>query len=674
MRRKSKSLIQERAIKFENYIRKFLRNLGFKDIGGGSSFKFKNIQVDACGGHEQTLLIIECIYSSKKMRKSIRDKIKKLRGDVSIIRNGIKKHPLYKKYRSVEFVIATKNILIRDVDREFAKSDSNIFIWDDNFITYYEDLNKTIPNYARYNLLGEVGIKPLLEEIINVYAIKIWFDNYTIYNFFIYPKDLLKIAHVARREIGREEYYQRILKKQRLTKIVKYLNKGGFFPNNIIIAFEEKEKIKFIPVGLEEEYNNLPQRQDFGILTFPKNFRCCWIIDGQHRLYSFAKTPIKDRPISVTAFEKLPFEKQASFFIDINKEQKPVSPDLLWDLLGQMKPTSKEGIISNIVKDLNQENVLKNKIYIPLRGRKKKGQLKLSGICTSIQKRKLIEEVSETLPGGKKNVLYNKSLTTLRTNVVKAIAIYLESLTTAFKRNENILKGFIFKDGGISVMIIIFERILSAINKSPESKEIDSYIKPLKEYFLQYFNTESELSKLRKRCSSEGGKNDVSEDIIEDINLKLNEDMPKLYSKREIKPLQKEIEKIENELRNLIKVKITEEFGNEYSNKIPSDVLQRSKRKMEEEGEKEIFNFFGIGDCLKIIQKKDNWNKLFKDIFIGKKDKFLEFEEFFGALKRIKSYRDAASHKRLYKRGGLDLLKQYINMVNSCIKIYKEYI
>jgi len=673
VRKNSKYSVQERAIKFENYIGKFLRNLGFKDIGGGSSFKFNNIQVDACGGHEQTLLIVECIYSSKKMEKSIRDKIKKLRGDANIIRNGIKKHPLYKKYRSVEFVIATKNILIRDVDREFAKSDLNIFIWDDSFITYYENLNKTIPNYARYNLLGELDIKPLVEEIINVYAIKIWFDNYTIYNFFIYPKDLLKVAYVARREIGREEYYQRILRKQRLTKILKFLKEGGFFPNNIIIAFKQKEKIKFNPVGLEEEYN-LPERQDFGILTFPKNFRCCWIIDGQHRLYSFAKAPIEDRPISVIAFEKLSFEKQASFFIDINKEQKPVSPDLLWDLLGQMKPTSEEGIISNIVKDLNKENVLKNKIYIPLRGRKKKGQLRLSGLCTSIQKRKLIEEVSETLPGGKKNVLHNKSLTKLSTNVAKAISIYLESLATAFERNENILKGFIFKDGGISVMIIILERILSAINKFPESKEIDSYIKPLKEYFLQYFNTESELAKLRRRCSSEGGKGDVSEDIIEHINLKLNEDMPKLYSKREVKPLQKEIEKIENELRNLIKVKMTEEFENEYSNKIPIDVLLRSKRKMEEEGEKEIFNFFGIGDCLKIIQKKDNWNKLFKNIFIGKKDKFLESEEFFSALKRIKSYRDAISHKRPYKRGGLDLLKQYINMVNSCIKIYKEYI
>ena len=40
-------------------------------------------------------------------------------------------------------------------------------------------------------------------------------------------------------------------------------------------------------------------------------------------------------------------------FLDINENQKPVSPDLVWDLRGTLTPKEPKGIISRIVKELD---------------------------------------------------------------------------------------------------------------------------------------------------------------------------------------------------------------------------------------------------------------------------------------------------------------------------------
>ena len=52
-----------------------------------------------------------------------------------------------------------------------------------------------------------------------------------------------------------------------------------------------------------------------------------------------------------------------SLILEINREQKPIQPDLIWDLEGQSYPQSIRGVISNIVRKLNFREPFLDKIY-----------------------------------------------------------------------------------------------------------------------------------------------------------------------------------------------------------------------------------------------------------------------------------------------------------------------
>ena len=128
-----------------------------------------------------------------------------------------------------------------------------------------------------------------------------------------------------------------------------YISKNKYFPNNIIISLDKK-CYKFTPSSNNE---NRPNWLSYGNLEIYDTFHSCWIIDGQHRLYSFVHSdPEKSSPMPVCAFHDISLENQCSIFLDINKFQKPVPSDLVWDLNGMMLEDEEDGIISNAVKAL----------------------------------------------------------------------------------------------------------------------------------------------------------------------------------------------------------------------------------------------------------------------------------------------------------------------------------
>lgn len=654
---------QKKAEDFENKIQTFLKKLKLKDINGGRNFKIGDIQIDACGGYEDTLLIVECKAKSKKETQSIRTKMQKFRGDIPIITSALKKHETYKKYSKYKYVMACKNIEIKETDESFSKEHPRIYIWDDNFIEYYKKLNELISEYSKYNLLGEMDVKPRFENEFKMPALEMFYNNYYLYSFYVDPKELLKYSYVARREIGNEKHYQRFLQKDRIGKIANFVNKGGFFPNNIIISIDEKAKFipfKDLPSEVGSEW---PKWLKFGILTFPLSYRSCWIIDGQHRLYSFSKTAGESK-VPVVAFKNIPKEKQARFFIEINKEQKPVNPDLIWDLQGEMTPDSKEGKISNIVKELNSEGVFKDRIYIPFCGLKKKGQIKMSGLCTSILKRKLVEEHSETLPGGHKNPLYDNDSKVLVKKASKGIKEFFSALDEVFTDREK--KDYVFTNGGISTLIILFERIIAALKISPSSSEFKIYLELVKKHIN---DTYKDLKKLRLSCTSEGGKDDISEEFIKTINEQLKNDKypyPELYSKRTALPYEDNIIELEKNLRNLIKGKLETISDNWLKIRLPEDVYKRAKERAK--GNDDIYTFITLGECREIIKRTDNWEQ-FKDVFVVSKNGFISKDAFFVAIDHILYIRNPKIHGRESSIGFKDkeILESYLEKINKCI-------
>lgn len=145
---------------------------------------------------------------------------------------------------------------------------------------------------------------------------------------------------------------QRVIQDKRLSEIADYINRvDSAFPNSIILAanydletgFDQGE-LEYI--STEEEGKPLDASRVWTItesengchtLTIPSSDKLAAIIDGQHRLFSFARADaaaMKDMNLLCSVFIDLPKALQAQIFATINSTQKRVDRSLTYELFG----------------------------------------------------------------------------------------------------------------------------------------------------------------------------------------------------------------------------------------------------------------------------------------------------------------------------------------------------
>lgn len=608
--------IQKRAKEFEGYVRGFLKLLGFNDLDGGDNFSIGNLQVDACGGHEDTLLIIECKTAGKKTKRSIREDIQKIRGRIPTYSNALRRMPAYQGYSRRKHIIAIGNIEISESDKEFAKERPEVYIWDEQLIEYYEDLQKVIGEYAKFGLLSEMDVKPRVKSLISVPAFSAKFAQYTIYSFLVEPQKLLRVAYVARRNVGNESYYQRIIKRDRLSKIAEFLRKGGVFPNNIIVSFTKETKPKF--EALKKDWPDWPNWLEMGVITFPEEYRSCWIIDGQHRLYAFSK--INNPPkVAVTAFEYLELERQARFFVEINQEQQKVDSDLLWDLKESMIPNSSESMISQIVKRLSQLDPFKERIYVPLRGKRKRGQLKFSGLCVSLEQSKLVDKVKLSLRG-------NPAPEKIVDTATNALSEYFSTVNTLFSEEQK--NVVLFKNTSIDVFIVVYEKILSRLGHISSSGELQDYVGAFQKAMLETYPSSKELRELLSRCASRVGRTDV-----------IKEFEGKIFGEKQTPKDEQELTLFERELAKFIIDKLAVTLWEDFKKVVSQDLYSRTITRRANT----IDEALTLGECIEVISH--NWRS-FQGIFLSGSDPFENLGKFQTALTEVSQYRNKVKHGR----------------------------
>lgn len=147
---------------------------------------------------------------------------------------------------------------------------------------------------------------------------------------------------------------QRLQKPERLDDIAKYINRDdSSFPNSIILAANFREDGRVEGDSSDEDIELSEDSFRWEILTevikrahhepvechflkIPSSKQLAAVIDGQHRLYAFAKAePIHLRDEMLCAvFMDLPKPVQAQIFAIINSTQKPVSKSLTYELFG----------------------------------------------------------------------------------------------------------------------------------------------------------------------------------------------------------------------------------------------------------------------------------------------------------------------------------------------------
>jgi DGQHR domain-containing protein len=657
----------EAAYQFENEVRQCLKRIGFKDVAGGVDFKVGGHQVDACGGWDDILMVVECTQSSGESA-SIHDLISEVRGKQHAIKQGFKKLEKYETYRRFHFAVITRNIKYTEGDLAIALHKPIIHLIDFQTINYYQKLASIIgAQGAVFNLLGELQIEPRDFDLPRVPAMRVQLGrDLSGYLFWCDPQELLKVAYVARRESGREKYYQRMLAPQRLAKIKDFIQKGGIFPNNIIIAFDHKPQFRPKP-PFEGTW---PPWLEFGELIFPPSYRSCWIVDGQHRLYSFGHPGIslKYQKLAVFAFDPIKEHRQAKFFIEINREQKPVSPDLIWDLEGEMSPETPRGRIANCVKKLNSTPPLKGKIFQPLSGERKQGQLKMSGICQDLEEIGLLKDRTRFMIQAQKNPLaYRANLNVIADKVATAIANFLKELQK--QSTQEIWDNILLRPGGTTLALNVYEQILIRIEQIPTNQQLEKYSAAFIEVLNELAPNQSEMRKfVRTQLTSYAQRRQVSVDILVRMQEKLSDPEFAKIRVATIEPFAQRLMQFERRLAEVVTqqlaiVKIVD-LKQKSNEEICGRVAERIEQEKKLHPEFALHEALTLGEVKEIISRRSN-KDILMPLFTDPVNGFGDEQGVLAALNGIIRARNAAAHGR--RIANRRLVSAYLETFESLI-------
>ncbi|MCL4356768.1 MAG: DGQHR domain-containing protein [Candidatus Thermoplasmatota archaeon] len=595
---------------FEGTIRSFLKTYGFLDIGGGNKFKIGGVQVDACGGVDDYLVIID----TKTTKSNVLRKITEMRGKLSQFKtfnaeDEGEEFELYRKYKQIILVIATKSPMEENYHEKGSSVDPIVHIWDKQFFDYYKELNKLIKGYSKFQLYGELKIGYDKLQTTNFAAMRLPSRNFNnIYSFVASPKNLLELCYVARRESGDEKHYQRLINKNKLDKIATYIRKGKSFANNIIVAIP-KDISQNVSFKKAYDLNGI----EFGELTIPKTYRSLWIIDGQHRLYGYSGLKGELSPndlLQVAAIENVSVEEQRELFIKINKEQSPVQMDLLWDLYSIAEPENpKTGVLSRVAKYLDTLPQFQKKIYYPLRSAKKtREQISISKICNAIYDARLIKG---TLEGYKQNPLYDKDFDKMIKKVAKGINEFYELLERDFTLEPQCSAFYsrvCLNGAGIYIMLSLYSRILSVQNKPTQSIDdvFRQYVSLLHEFVSENFSEKKQIDAFQRSSNSKTGKAEHTDSLCEGINLKISAKgltIEKLPVSR--KAEENRVLGIEKNLRDVINTTLRAVDENWEKNRTPPDLYQKLIQRAKGDNIP-LSTLLTLGESIDIVLRNDN--------------------------------------------------------------------
>ena len=336
---------------FEDQVWCQFYELGFRILNKDNTFvikwgdgehEHKQLDVVAIDEKKEVSFVVECKAAGEPNTKapSFKDDIETLGIRMDGVRKSLRQ--IYGSNLNVRYVFATKNYRFPTESKDIQRlHDMRVFVYNDNTQAYINSLIANYKHSAIYQFYGLVLKGELInKEKIQIPAIRGKMGGYTYYMFSIEPATLLKTGFVLHRTRSNDSEfptYQRLLIPKRLKGITDYIDEGGFFPNSIIINFNNSSKHK---VHFEQSSKMPDSLSCFGTLSIPNAYGLAYIIDGQHRVYGYAGSKFKDKnTIPVVAFDGMEHAKQLEIFMDINENQKAVSAslridltiDLLWD-------------------------------------------------------------------------------------------------------------------------------------------------------------------------------------------------------------------------------------------------------------------------------------------------------------------------------------------------------
>ncbi|MBX7141941.1 MAG: DGQHR domain-containing protein [Chitinophagales bacterium] len=408
------------------------------------------------------------------------------------------------------------NVNLEESDFEYAKH-KGIRVWQLNDLEYYETLVDTIGQYARYEMINSFGIETQDQTVIhNIPALRIHqpFDDssFDLFLFSVNPLFLLKTCVVYRKAQGNKDAYQRMVSKQRLKQIKKFVTKSdSLLPPNIILHLTDS--VRFDALELPKQNSDKSKiswsyhNSTLVILQIPNSYASLEILDGQHRLFGFADTEEatkKDFNLVVCGIKGLSQKKRKETFIAINDNARRMDANLVTFLKyvedeDECKKDN-ELMAIKVVVLLNKthQSPFKSKIKIldvgdqtitlkGFSGYDLKGLLGKSGLLRKYYKNDSME-------------------------YYHAFKMYFGMLKSTFKTEFDDPGTYvIFTNKGVSAFLKLLKSILKYEKKKLDAATVKKYIMAIKKHSS---NKDWITANLKSKYAGSGGWKDFHKDLV----------------------------------------------------------------------------------------------------------------------------------------------------------------
>jgi DNA sulfur modification protein DndB len=408
------------------------------------------------------------------------------------------------------------NVDISDQDKQYAKQ-KGILVWGEEELQYYEAVVEAIGVYAKYEIIHSFGIRTNEEKtILHVLALRFnqpYSDSSVdLFLFTITPEKLLKTCAIYRKAQGSGQAYQRMLRRDRLQSVRKFVTQeDALLPPNIIVHFGQK--VTWDPINVPEvDANGKPitltreKDAELVVLKIPMEYASLELIDGQHRLYGFVETEPATKGnfnLVVLGIKELPIDKRRDTFVAINDKSRRMDPNLV----AYLKLTddevecqkNNELMAIRIVVELNKTDPFKNRIRLLDVGDQK---ITLRGFSGYDLKGLL----------GPRGLLrkYCKNETK---EYVSALRLYFGIMKSMFKKEWLHPESYIiFTNRGVSAFLKLLKSIIKTCKCPLDEMIVKRYLLPLKDKWSSW-----ETSGLRSAYVGSKGWKDFHHDLVTTI-------------------------------------------------------------------------------------------------------------------------------------------------------------
>jgi DNA sulfur modification protein DndB len=637
-------------IGFEDKVWTLFALLGFKLMNKDRQFhipydkKNSNLtqQIDVFAKDDETVLLVECRSSSRDKVGDFKKELEAMKSKKQGIINSI--NALFPTTKpKFKYILATSRLGISEIDESRLANIDGVH-FSEEIIDYYFNLQSQIGIAARYQLLGTLFDGQEIPDLYNkIPAIEGKMGGHTYYSFSIEPEKLLKIGFVLHRNKANENMmptYQRLIKKSRLKEIHAFIDEQkGYFPNSIIINLVTDRNRKLV---FEPSNNQVPDAiSRIGVLHLPRKYKTAYIIDGQHRLYGYAKSQYKStNTIPVVALVNIDRSEQVRLFMQINENQKAVSKDL--------RNTLDADLLWDSDSYTDQMRALKSKIAIALgedRASPFFGKISIGEDKRIITTEHIILAInrSDFLGKVKKSEIeslgtfYNgdleRAFRSLSNFLIRSFSYIREGLEDLWEQEGNIIvinKGFY----GITLLLNDIVNHLQSTGKLQDLKTTKNIFEEVKGYLdtIIHFYKNIEEVKANQLKTAYGTPGDAK--YWRTLQVAMREDYPEIeykgldeYLKKEEKENNEEAFRLIREIESdFLKVRIREKLEGEFGKnwfrkglpeKVYSEAMAAAARKNleigDDEEEKEPWDQLHLINYREIILK--NWQKVFEGMF-----------------------------------------------------------